>query len=572
MGNISQKKQGSNNTSLRRFTVGALPLIDRIAKRMKLREQLAAYIPGHGNDLISPVDTLLLLIYNLAIGKSPLYELDQWCASMDLQRIGIARQRKKPGIFNDDRFGKALDKLFDADRASLMTSLVTSYVSAFDVDLGEIHNDSTTVKAYGRMDGRTETGFELKKGHSKDHRPDLKQLVYTLTVSADGGVPIHHHCYPGNYTDDKTHIDTWKILRKITGRPDFLYVADAKLCTDEQLNFIAKNENGGRAITIIPETWGEVQQFKEELRRAPKVRSIIWRRFRPNSETETEYFSVFKGTHTTVKRGYRIYWIYSSEKKKRDRIARETALESAEAELTSLNARLNTRKLKTPQEIISAKKAVIDRYGVKNLLKTELLSKVQKSHKQQGKGRPSKETVYTTLTTTVYTIAWRRDREAINQDTRLDGIFPLLSTDASLKAVEVLKAYKYQPRLEKRFSQFKTVHNAAPLLFKKIERIEANMFAFFIALALQALLEREIRLNMNTAEIEKLYIYPEDRECKRPTTSIIFDRFSQLSRYVMQKKGAPDCHFQDQLSQAQNEILAVLKMSHDEYWQANMVN
>jgi transposase len=37
------------------------------------------------------------------------------------------------------------------------------------------------VKAFGRMEGRTTTGFELKKGHSKDHRPDLKQLVYTLT-------------------------------------------------------------------------------------------------------------------------------------------------------------------------------------------------------------------------------------------------------------------------------------------------------------------------------------------------------------------------------------------------------
>jgi len=572
MGNISNKKQPSTFTSLRRFTVGALPLIDRIARRMKLREILAAYIPGHGNDLISPVDTLLLLIYNLAIGKSPLYELDQWCASMDLQRIGIAPQRRKSGIFNDDRFGKALDKLFDADRASLMTSLVTSYVSAFDVDLGEIHNDSTTVKAYGRMDGRTETGFELKKGHSKDHRPDLKQLVYTLTISADGGVPIHHHCYPGNYTDDKTHIDTWKILKKITGRPDFLYVADAKLCTDEQLNFIADKKNGGRAITIIPETWAEVQQFKEELRRAPKARSIIWRRFRPNSETEKEYFSAFKGTHLTVKRGYRIHWIYSSEKRKRDRIAREALLENAEGELNALNARLNTRKLKTSREILDATNEIIARHGVKKLLKTELLSEVKKSRRQHGKGRPSKETVYKTLSNTVYTIAWRRDREAINQEARLDGIFPLLSTDTSLKAVEVLKAYKYQPRLEKRFSQFKTVHNAAPLLFKKIERIEANMFAFFIALALQSLLEREIRSGMSAEQIEKLYIYPEDRECKRPTTSIVFERFSQLSRYVVRGKDATESHFQDQFSPAQIEILAVLKMSGDDYWLADSVN
>jgi len=143
------------------------------------------------------------------------------------------------------------------------------------------------------------------------------------------------------------------------------------------------------------------------------------------------------------------------------------------------------------------------------------------------------------------------------------------ASTGSTSVLSKLKAYKYQPRLEKRFSQFKSVHNAAPLLFKKIERIEANMFAFFIALALQALLEREIRSNMNTAVIEKLYIYPEDRECKRPTTSIVFDRFSQLSRYVVRGKGTPDSHFQDQLSPAQIEILAVLKMSHGDYWQTD---
>jgi hypothetical protein len=75
-----------------------------------------------------------------------------------------------------------------------------------------------------------------------------------------------------------------------------------------------------------------------------------------------------------------------------------------------------------------------------------------------------------------------------------------------------------------------------------------------------------------TDQIEKLYIYPEDRECKRPTTSIIFDRFSQLARYVVQGKDAADSHFQDQLSPAQIEILAVLKMSHDDYWQADRLN
>jgi len=57
--------------------------------------------------------------------------------------------------------------------------------------------------------------------------------------------------------------------------------------------------------------------------------------------------------------------------------------------------------------------------------------------------------------------------------------FLALCTDENISCKEALKAYKYQPRLEKRFNQFKSIHNAAPLLFKKIERVEAIMFLFF---------------------------------------------------------------------------------------------
>ena len=113
---------------------------------------------------------------------------------------------------SDDRFARALDQLYQADRTSLLTRLVVSAIQAFDIRSERIHNDSTTVKACGRIPGKTRTGLELRPGHSKDHRPDLKQLVYTLSVSDDGAVPIHHHVYSGNRNDETTHIETWEAL------------------------------------------------------------------------------------------------------------------------------------------------------------------------------------------------------------------------------------------------------------------------------------------------------------------------------------------------------------------------
>ena len=111
-------------------------------------------------------------------------------------------------------------------------------------------------------------GFQLKRGHSKDHRPDLKQLLFSLSVSHDGFVPIHYKTYPGNRTDDTTHIETWNSLRKIFRKNDFTYIADSKVCTKEQLAHITKN--GGKVITILPKTWKEENRFRETLKSGEK--------------------------------------------------------------------------------------------------------------------------------------------------------------------------------------------------------------------------------------------------------------------------------------------------------------
>ncbi len=66
----------------------------------------------------------------------------------------------------------------------------------------------------------------IRHGHSKDHRLELKQLLYILTVSNDGGVPVYFTTEDGDRNDDGTQIATWDLLRDLTGRADFLYVAD----------------------------------------------------------------------------------------------------------------------------------------------------------------------------------------------------------------------------------------------------------------------------------------------------------------------------------------------------------
>ena len=559
---IMDKNQSAKSRTLKRMQVGGLPLIHAIAERMRLKEILYKYIPAHGNEDIPAVETLMLLVYNLILGKDPLYELQEWVESIDFRCIGIGNYVKVE--FNDDRFGRMLNKLYLVDRASLMTELVVFFVKEFEIALTRLSNDSTSIKAFGRYPGKTTTGLELKKGKSKDHRPDLKQLIFSLSIAGDGAVPVHYKCYSGNVTDDKTHIETWNSLLKITGGPEFLYVADSKLCTDEQLRYIV--DQGGRVVTIIPETWNEVESFKEKLRKVKKAKDIIWRRRKPGSDDKNEYFSVFRGDYFTTKRGYNIHWIYSSEKRKRDRGNREKHLKKVEQCLAVLNGKINKRDLKTSTAIEEAAQQIVEEHKLEKFFHISIGTITEKYQVQIGTGRPGKNTKYRTGVNRLFTLSWTKKKQALKEEAQTDGVFPLLCTDKELTAKEVLKAYKYQPRLEKRFSQFKKIHNAAPLLFKKIERIEANMFGFFIALVVQALIEREVRNKMKEQKIEKIRVYPEQREASHPTTSKIIDRFDNICTYKVMENSQVVETFRDSLNEDQKLILSLLNIEEDKYW------
>ena len=555
-----------NTQSLLRYRVGEIPLLQKISEQLELETLLRRYLPSHGNEKVPAAESLMLMLYNITSGRQPLYELPHWTTQYDGRLFGRDCQLSE-ALFNDDRYGRALDKLHTADRASLMTDLVLRLIKVSDLDLSQIHNDSTSVETTGQMSGASRDGLKFARGHSKDHRPDLKQIVFCLTLSSDGAVPIHFKTYSGNRTDDTTHINTWCSVRKLTGKPDFLYVADCKVCTRHQLGYITRH--GGRVVTLLPETWREVKQFKSKLRETLIPKRRILRKpvsgcFDPK---KFESFYCFKGSYTTEKDGYTLHWIYTTEKRKRDRKQRDERLLRIERDLAQLMGKLNTGKLKTPEQIHERVQTILDKHNAAEFYHIEI-NPVQETHTRQvGKGRPGKHTTYTTTQTTIYSLSWSRNRQALQRERRVDGIFPLLSTDDTLSAKEALLAYKFQPRLEKRFQQLKSVHLVAPTLCKKVERVEALMFLYFVALIIQAMIERTVRQSMEKNTIDAIPIYPEHRLAYHPTTAKIVDRFQDVSVCrLMDAKGVVN-EFPDPLNPTQLSVLELLGMSEQEYWQ-----
>ena len=199
----------------------------------------------------------MLLLKNFLVSHEPLYGLGEWAARHVPELLGLC-PAQLPSL-NDDRVGRCLDRLFDADIPSLALAVVGHAVREFGVDLDELHNDSTTITFHGDYETadqeRTLRGrlrLAITWGHNKDHRPDLKQLLYILTVTCDGAVPVHFRVQSGNTTDDRSHRETWDLLCNLTGRHDFLYVADCKLATAENMAYI--QQHGGRFLSVLPRT------------------------------------------------------------------------------------------------------------------------------------------------------------------------------------------------------------------------------------------------------------------------------------------------------------------------------
>lgn len=148
----------------------------------------------------------------------------------------------------------------------------------------------------------------------------------------------------------------------------------------------------------------------------------------------------------------------------------------------------------------------------------------------------------------------------VARDAKIDGLFPLI-TDlpkerADLK--QVLVWYKYQPRLEKRFEQLKTVFEVRPVFLKKVERVEAFLVLYFIALMVQALVERQLRLAMRTSGVATLPLYPERRRCKAPTAERIFELFAGLRRHRLLQGQKELDRFYDKLTPLQEKVLELL--------------
>lgn len=132
------------NRKLKSYRIDALPVVNRYIAECGLPEIFEQFVPAVPGRKVAYARVLLFLLRNIMLSGFPLYKLAEWAADYASELLGLA-----PEAINDDRIGRALDELFLADRASMLTTTALRAIARYQLDTAFCHNDSTTVTFHG---------------------------------------------------------------------------------------------------------------------------------------------------------------------------------------------------------------------------------------------------------------------------------------------------------------------------------------------------------------------------------------------------------------------------------------
>lgn len=235
-------------------------IIDRIGLVDVINEKLGI----HPLQRISPGIVVKAMILNgLDLLTAPLYLFEKFFVGKATEHLlGEGIQAED---LNDDRLGRVLDKLYDANLTELFVNIALQAANKEGVKTSSLHLDSTSFHVHGEYaededDSGEPIAIKITQGYSRDHRPDLKQFIVDLMCSGDGDIPLYFRVADGNESDKGIFAKLIREFRE-NWELDTLFVADAALYGEENLQQL----NDLRWLTRVPASLKDAQQLMSQL-------------------------------------------------------------------------------------------------------------------------------------------------------------------------------------------------------------------------------------------------------------------------------------------------------------------
>lgn len=493
-----------------------LGLVAALCNELMLSEYIDGLIPhqsDHRN--ISYGKLLVAMILNgLGFTSRTLHMIPDYFSEKPVERLlgdGI-----KAAHINDDATGRCLDKLYALGVSEVYQGLAEKVVLHLGLPCDVVHLDSTSFHVDGEyLPDLDSKAIHLTKGYSRDHRPDLNQVVLNLITENQAGLPVYMQACSGNTNDSdsfkklvKCHLSSLKAAQRCQ-----YFIGDAALYTKETIQALVAQ--GQYFISRVPQKISE-------------AKALI------KSQSGVEF--------TALKEGYSAAWfdatygeaaqkwllIKSEQATKRERDGlKKSLVKSTELSIKSFNT-LSKQRFDCEKDAMTALEdwecqQDYVRVAQKSTLKIVL-------HKTRGRPKSDSEgVVQYQIDGQLYTSLPLKET-AENEN----GVFILATNDCRghLSMQEMLDHYKSQQAVERGFRFLKSPDFlTASLFLKKPERIEALLMVMTCCLMIYAALEHLIRRRL----VEAALFFPDmkNKPSQKPTARWVFFCFQGIDELTV---------------------------------------
>src|ERR687886_860971 len=255
------------------YPIAPLPLILGVLRRLEVATVIDRLIPPHPAHGLSTGRGVEALVLAILDGHQALYKVGKRLEERGM--LGLLQPALTRAALNDYRLGHILDALFAANLNKVFSAVVLKALEVYAIPTPWLPQDTTTIALYGAYDDAPKTPRAPRPayGHSKDGRDDLKQVLLSLGVSGDGGIPLRLGLRDGNRSDSvETPVAIEECLALgLDGVRGI--VADSKAYSRRTLGLCL--EHGIGLVTLVPRTCAIRQELEAWGRQHPALPLLV---------------------------------------------------------------------------------------------------------------------------------------------------------------------------------------------------------------------------------------------------------------------------------------------------------
>lgn len=485
-----------NNDEIKRiaaFNASSIPVLFEMCRIAKIAETINNMVNWRpDNSKVSPGLLIETLIVTILRGRRPLWKIQEYWVQQKLDLLlegtGISVEQ-----LNDDAYARALDKLQTVNMKELISLVCLTMLQAHNLSIESLHLDTTSVSVEGIFDDENEGDFKICHGHSKDHRPDLKQFKIGAAVQQDG-LPMMGQLLSGNTSDREWNPQAVQEMKGFFDKhqyKDIIFIGDsATVSSYESLRQL----KGTFFISRFPENFICVTECKETV-----WQGVPWQEVGPLGETshkEVANYRVWGFRETIEDIDYRFILVHSSALRNKKIKTLQKRWDKQQGALEKEATRFSKKEFACAEDARRESAAFIEKAEAMHYtVETRLEEKIKRFYEKPGKPKKD-DACHENLSYHIYHTLSERDPMMCEHDLFMESTFVLITSlldEVKYPNTWVLAEYKEQNFIEQAFRFLKSPVYLRPIFLKKQERVEALGYVFVLVLLIATYLEYRVR-------------------------------------------------------------------------------